>query len=289
MDSEQIKLADHQQATTILANSITDKIQYLQTLDQAIQKQDDRMVYQLINTKRYQTEVLQKEDVTEIVEHEQLVQDVNLEISEFLSEKLIKYINEIYPFFYFEKVATGQYQFYFGNWWGRRLFGELDVLNVAFKFNEDEFYKLSRAFSLEAEKTRFNSQRIHELSLQNEELQALIDNQGHRDAKKAELRARLKEMAQEKVMPWESNKHKEAKQNLIDEIAYLASIDERTNSAYQQIRQNEKRILELSKEDTLLGYEKQSIVAKFGDFANFQAANERLYRDYIANLIATKG
>ena len=45
--------------------------------------------------------------------------------------------------------------------------------------------------------------------------------------------------------------------------------------------------LELSKEDTLLGYEKQSIIAKFGSFENFKEKNAALYRDYITDLIAT--
>ena len=47
-------------------------------------------------------------------------------------------------------------------------------------------------------------------------------------------------------------------------------------------------VLALSKEDTLIGYEKQSIVSKFGNFENFEAKNKTLYRDYIANLIAAE-
>ena len=35
-----------------------------------------------------------------------------------------------------------------------------------------------------------------------------------------------------------------------------------------------------------MGYEKQSIVAKFGSFENFEAHNDALYRNYIADLIA---
>ena len=52
---------------------------------------------------------------------------------------------------------------------------------------------------------------------------------------------------------------------------------------------NEEKVLNLSKEDTLLGYEKQSIITKFGTFENFIDHNNSLYRDYIADLIARKG
>ena len=42
--------------------------------------------------------------------------------------------------------------------------------------------------------------------------------------------------------------------------SYLAELDEKAGNAYRQIRENEEKILALSKEDTLMGYEKQSIV-----------------------------
>ncbi|HIZ96872.1 MAG TPA: exonuclease SbcC, partial [Candidatus Ligilactobacillus excrementavium] len=109
------------------------------------------------------------------------------------------------------------------------------------------------------------------------------------DEKKADLRSQIKQISQEKVMPWEANRQKEEKQNLIDQLSKLTEVDETSNNAYQQIRQNESRILELSKEDTLLSYEKQSIVAKFGSFENFEAKNQVLYRDYIANLVTIQG
>lgn len=80
---------------------------------------------------------------------------------------------------------------------------------------------------------------------------------------------------------------KEMKQRLTDELSRIAEIDEKAANGYQRIHENEKRVLELSKEDTLLGYEKQSIIAKFGSFENFKEKNAALYRDYITDLIAT--
>lgn len=54
-------------------------------------------------------------------------------------------------FFTFEETGIGQFQFFFGNWWGRRLFGTLDILNVSFEFDEVEYQKLAKSFALEEE------------------------------------------------------------------------------------------------------------------------------------------
>ncbi len=114
----------------------------------------------------------------------------------------------------------------------------------------------------------------------------MIDQQAERDKRKDELRQEIKRTSQEKVMPWESSKVKESKQRLIEELSELTEIDEKASGAYRQIRENEEKVLALSKEDTLIGYEKQSIIAKFGSFENFEAHNAALYRNYIADLIA---
>ena len=194
----------------------------------------------------------------------------------------------MYPFFYFEEVSLGYFQFYFGNWWGRRLFGTLDVLNVKFEFNEAEYHKLAKAFELEAQNKRLNSDAIEELSRESDDWQELIDQQDERDARKDELRQELKQIAQEKVMPWETSKLKESKQRLVEELTYLTELDEQAGKAYRKIRENEEKVLALSKEDTLMGYEKQSIIAKFGSFENFEAHNDSLYSNYIADLIARR-
>lgn len=295
MSSEQqgSTLASHQLATDNVTNALSKKLAYLEKVQKAIAAQDDRLVYELIDSKRYHKEVLRQplkeEEFKDSVKNEHLINDINYEISEFLSEKLIAYLREVYPFFYFVRKAAGQYQFYFGNWWGRRLFGELDVLNVSFKFKPEEFEKLKQSFALEKEGKRYNSQAIQDLALENERLQDMIDNGDSRDKRKQEIRDELKELAQVKVMPWESGKHREAKQELVDELAELTEIDENMSTAYHKIKENEQEILDLSKEDTLLGYEKQSILAKFNNFSNFNAKTKDLYRDYIAHLIALKG
>ena len=286
-NSNQFVLADHKQATIDLTNEIKNKLDYLQSLGRAVQAQDDRLVYQLIDSEKYSTEILKARHSSYDKSNERLVEDAYCLVSEYLSSNLIGFLRERYPFFYFEETETGKFQFYFGNWWGRRLFGALDVLNVKFNFDENEYQKLARSFEFEAENKRLNTDTIERLSQENDELQELLDSQSNREAEKERMRKKLKQLNQEKVMPWDAGKQREMKQRLTDELSRIAEIDEKAANGYQRIHENEKRVLELSKEDTLLGYEKQSIIAKFGSFENFKEKNAALYRDYITDLIAT--
>lgn len=286
-NSNQFVLADHKQATIDLTNEIKNKLDYLQSLGRAVQAQDDRLVYQLIDSEKYSTEILKARHSSYDKSNERLVEDAYCLVSEYLSSNLIGFLRERYPFFYFEETETGKFQFYFGNWWGRRLFGMLDVLNVKFNFDENEYQKLARSFEFEAENKRLNTDTIERLSQENDELQELLDSQSNREAEKERMRKKLKQLNQEKVMPWDAGKQREMKQRLTDELSRIAEIDEKAANGYQRIHENEKRVLELSKEDTLLGYEKQSIIAKFGSFENFKEKNAALYRDYITDLIAT--
>lgn len=286
-NSNQFVLADHKQATIDLTNEIKNKLDYLQSLGRAVQAQDDRLVYQLIDSEKYSTEILKARHSSYDKWNERLVEDAYGLVSEYLSSNLIGFLRERYPFFYFEETETGKFQFYFGNWWGRRLFGTLDVLNVKFNFDENEYQKLARSFEFEAENKRLNTDTIERLSQENDELQELLDSQSNREAEKERMRKKLKQLNQEKVMPWDAGKQREMKQRLTDELSRIAEIDEKAANGYQRIHENEKRVLELSKEDTLLGYEKQSIIAKFGSFENFKEKNAALYRDYITDLIAT--
>lgn len=286
--TNQFELSNHAETTKLLSTALCEKLEYLQALNAAVNQQDDRLVYQLIDQERYAIEILQQEASLVTHQYKQLIADCDDRLAAYLSENLIEYLRKRYPFFYFEEVGLGQFKIYFGNWWGRRFFGTLDVLNVGFNFEEIEYQKLAQSFALEKENKMLNTDKIGRLSAEIDELQTLIDEQNKRDQQKESLRQEIKRNSQEKVMPWESGRQKEERQKLVAQLSILTEIDEKAAGAYKQIRENQDIILKLSKEDTLIGYEKQSIVAKFGDFATFEEANRVLYRDYLTDLIARK-
>ncbi|MGN1291949.1 MAG: exonuclease SbcC, partial [Levilactobacillus brevis] len=148
-----------------------------------------------------------------------------------------------------------------------------------------EYQKLRDSFALEAQNQRLNTAKIESISAQSEELQQLVNAQTQRDNQKAELREQLKENSSKSSMPWDSGKLKEERQAIIDQLTKLADEDERALNAHKTIKENDDRILVLSKEDTILNYEKQSIRDAFDDFEHFEAHNASLYADYINSLI----
>lgn len=268
-----------------LDSSISQKITYLQTLQSALHARDDRQIYELIDKTRYDREVKKSRSTTQTQNLADLVADDHQQLSHYLSQNLIEYLGKTYPFFYYDEVQDGEFDIYFGNWWDRRLFGQLDVLNVAFKFDETEYGKLKRSFELDAANQRYNTENIAEITANSAELQKLIDQQDERDHQKETLRDQLKEIGQRSTLPWDSGKVKEERQNIVDQLSKLADDDEAAMNANKQIKENDEQILNLSKEDTILTYEKQSIQKSFEDFTHFESHNQSLYTDYLTNLI----
>ncbi|WP_054655052.1 hypothetical protein [Secundilactobacillus silagei] len=273
------------QARLSLTHLSPKKINYLQTLQSALHDHDDRQIYELIDKTRYEREVKKSRSTTKTQELADLVADDHEQLSHYLSEKLIDYLGQTYPFFYYDEVKDGEFDIYFGNWWDRRKFGKLDVLNVAFKFDETEYNKLKRAFELDALNQRYNTENIADITANSAELQKLIEGQDERDHEKEKLRQQLKEVSQKSTLPWDSGKVKEERQGIVDQLSKLADDDEEAINANKKIKENDEKILSLSKEDTILTYEKQSIQQKFEDFSHFESHNQSLYTDYLTNLI----
>ena len=188
-----------------------------------------------------------------------------------------------YPFFYYEEYQTGHYRIYFGNWWDRRRFGELDVLNIRFAFDQEEYQKLARAFELSKQNKRYNSDRIEQISSENDRLQKLIDNRQEREQKRAELQSQLKDASAHSGL-FESNKNREARQVIVEQISKLEDEEQESRTAADTIKENERVVLDLSKENTILSYEQKSIVDTFGTFEDFELANRNLYASYLKSL-----
>ena len=134
---------------------IETKVKYLQELDQAIDQHRDRDVYRLLDNQRYAKEIEHREQQPNDEGVMSLVDDLADQLSSYLSVNLIKYLGKTYPFFYYEEYQTGHYRIYFGNWWDRRRFGELDVLNVRFSFDQTEYEMLNKSFALARKNKRY--------------------------------------------------------------------------------------------------------------------------------------
>lgn len=262
---------------------IATKIKYLQELETAVDHHDDCKVYQLLDNQRYAAEIEHREQQPNEQGVMNLVDDLADQLSNFLSANLIQYLGKAYPFFYYEEYQTGHYRIYFGNWWDRRRFGELDVLNIRFAFDQEEYQKLARAFELSKQNKRYNSDRIEQISSENDRLQKLIDNRQEREQKRAELQSQLKDASAHSGL-FESNKNREARQIIVEQISKLEDEEQESRTAADTIKENERVVLDLSKENTILSYEQKSIVDMFGTFEDFELANRNLYASYLKSL-----
>lgn len=262
---------------------IAAKIKYLQELETAVDHHDDCKVYQLLDNQRYASEIEHREQQPNEQGVMNLVDDLADQLSNFLSANLIQYLGKAYPFFYYEEYQTGHYRIYFGNWWDRRRFGELDVLNIRFAFDQEEYQKLARAFELSKQNKRYNSDRIEQISSENDRLQKLIDSRQEREQKRAALQDQLKDASSHSGL-FESNKNREARQVIVEQISKLEDQEQESRTAADTIKENERVVLDLSKENTILSYEQKSIIDTFGTFEDFELANRNLYASYLNSL-----
>ena len=86
----------------------------------------------------------------------------------------------------------------------------------------------------------------------------MLANQDQREQRKAQLRDQLQDTSSNSSF-WESGKVKEERQAVKDELSKLTDEDQKAADARNTMKSNEDRILALSKEDTILSYEKQAI------------------------------
>ncbi len=266
-----------------IKDRIATKVKYLQALNQAIDQHQDREVYRLLDNQRYAKEIEHREEQPNDEGVMSLVDDLADQLSDYLSVNLIKYLGKAYPFFYYEKYQTGHYRIYFGNWWDRRRFGKLDVLNVRFSFDQTEYNKLEQSFKLARDNKRYNSDRIDKISSENDHLQDLIDHQREREAKKENVQTQLKDINSHSGL-FESSRNRETREELVEQLQKLEDQEEEARTAAQTIKENEQVVLSLSKENTILSYEQKSVVDTFGSFADFELANRNLYANYLASL-----
>ena len=280
--------SDSLDVTQVINQQIITKIKYLRRFNDAISNHRDREIYQLLDNQRYAKEIEHREQQPNDKGVMNLVDDLADRLSNYLSENLIKYLGKPYPFFYYEEYQTGHYRIYFGNWWNRRQFGELDVLNVRFSFDQTEYDKLRTAFELARDNKRYNSDRISKISSENDRLQDLIDHQREREERKEALQEQLKEISSRSGI-WESSRNKESRQELVEQLQKLEDQEEEARNAAQTIKDNERVVLSLSKENTILSYEQKSIIDTFGSFEDFELANRNLYANYLASLNGSEG
>lgn len=268
---------------SVLQQKLQMKLDYLTSIQSAVVAGDDRQVYELLDSQKYDLKIRQKSEAETNRPLSVLVDDMKDELSHHLGQKLINYLSEKFPFFYYEETKLGVFQLYFGNWWDRRHFGILDTLSVKFIFNDDEYEKLVKAVELSARGQRYNAQVIEDTTRANETLQKIVDEQNQRDAERTQLLAQLS-ASEERGGLFGNRGQSEQREVLKERLKHLDSADAKAQTVPALIAENNTQILNYSKEDTILIYEQRAITDTFGTFEAFQQAVGNLYEEYVGSL-----
>ena len=273
---------------SVLNGKLQAKLNYIHDVQQAVNDNDDRRVYELLDSQTYNIKVRQAPQAESNEALSSLVADMQDELSHHLGQRLITYMAEQFPFFYYEETQLGVFQLYFGNWWDRRHFGILDPLAVQLIFDDTEYDKLVKAVALSEEGQRYNTQVIAELTQANETLQQVVNDQNQRDAERTQLLAQLA-ATEERGGLFGNRNQSEHREVLKERVAQLDAIDAKAAQVPTLIATNNAQILNYSKEDTILIYEQRAISDTFGSFSAFQEAVANLYENYMAELITAQG
>lgn len=269
----------------VLGSKIQSKLTYLSQIQAAINDNDDRLVYELLDSKRYNETIRKVRQADSNRELAHLVDDLQDELSHHLGKQLVQYLAQRFPFFFYEEAKAGVFQLYFGNWWDRRYFGLLDPLTISFIFDDHEFEMLTQAVALSAHDERYHTRIIEETTQANAALQAVISEQPQRDAKRLQLMSQLNTIDEQRAGLFGGRGNSDERRQIEEQLNQLDAADAKALEAPELIEKNNAQILNYSKADTILIYEQKAINDEFGDFANFKAALGTLYEDYLTALI----
>jgi len=288
MEKTPYLISDVANNDAIINEKFDTKINFIQSVQAAIAAEQDLKVYELLDQRRFELELngVQVEDYD--AELPWLVNNMHHDIGHYLATNLITYLSEKFPFFYFEETHLGIFEVYFGNWWGRRRFGLLDPIAVMFIFDDQAYTMLSRAVEMAANDERYHAAAIEETTKTNEIHQELLDGQEQRNAERRELEAKLAELNERNGF-FAGRGVADEREDVQEALAKLDALDARADEVPAVIAENNAKILEYSKEDTILLYEQRAIDDTFGSFAQFEEAVNTLYADYLKALRAEGG
>lgn len=266
----------------VLDGKLQVKVDYLESIQAALAKGDDWRIYELIDSQKYNETIRQAPHADSNEALAKLIADVKFDLSHHLGQQLIDYLSDRFPFFYYEEERLGVFRLYFGNWWDRRQFGFLDPITVRFIFDDEEYDKLVKSVDLAQAGTRFHATAIEEITKANEILQTLVQAQPERNQQRQVLEQKLDRI--EERGGFFGGRSSEEQAQLKQALAKLDAADAKAAEVPAQIEANNAKILEYSKEDTILIYEQRAINDTFGTFADFQSAVSTLYADYVGLL-----
>lgn len=264
-----------------LINQLDHKILYLGQLQKAISTNQVPLVYELLDSKKYNEQIRQRAHADSNHELANLVADIQQDIAHFLAPELLAYLTATFDFLRFEQDDENPilYRVYLGDWWHHRQLGVLNVLTITIDYDQKVMAELTQTAQL-ASGDSLNAAHIQEVNQIIMGLEAFLADDTKRRLELQVLDDQISALQANKSGLFGRN-DKATRENLEKKRELLLATQKRVPEVEKKLAAQQEELLTLEKEDALRQLELQAILSRFETVPAFTTALANSYVAYL--------
>lgn len=264
-----------------LINQLDHKILYLGQLQKAISTNQVPLVYELLDSKKYNGQIRQRAHADSNHELANLVADIQQDIAHFLAPELLAYLTVTFDFLRFEQDDENPilYRVYLGGWWHHRQLGVLNVLTITIDYDQKVMAELTQTAQL-ASGDSLNAAHIQEVNQIIMGLEAFLADDTKRRLELQVLDDQISALQANKSGLFGRN-DKATRDNLEKKRELLLATQKRVPEVEKKLAAQQEELLTLEKEDALRQLELQAILSQFETVPAFTTALANSYVAYL--------
>lgn len=264
-----------------LINQLDHKILYLGQLQKAISTNQVPLVYELLDSKKYNEQIRQRAHADSNHELASLVADIQQDIAHFLAPELLAYLTATFDFLRFEQDDENPilYRVYLGDWWHHRQLGVLNVLTITIDYDQKVMAELTQTAQL-ASGDSLNAAHIQEVNQIIMGLEAFLADDTKRRLELQVLDDQISALQANKSGLFGRN-DKATRENLEKKRELLLATQKRVPEVEKKLAAQQEELLTLEKEDALRQLELQAILSQFETVPAFTTALANSYVAYL--------
>ena len=264
-----------------LINQLDHKILYLGQLQKAISTNQVPLVYELLDSKKYNGQIRQRAHADSNHELANLVADIQQDIAHFLAPELLAYLTVTFDFLRFEQDDENPilYRVYLGDWWHHRQLGVLNVLTITIDYDQKVMAELTQTAQL-ASGDSLNAAHIQEVNQIIMGLEAFLADDTKRRLELQVLDDQISALQANKSGLFGRN-DKATRDNLEKKRELLLATQKRVPEVEKKLAAQQEELLTLENEDALRQFELQAILSQFETVPAFTTALANSYVAYL--------
>ena len=264
-----------------LINQLDHKILYLGQLQKAISTNQVPLVYELLDSKKYNEQIRQRAHADSNHELASLVADIQQDIAHFLAPELLAYLTATFDFLRFDQDDENPilYRVYLGDWWHHRQLGVLNVLTITIDYDQKVMVELTQTAQL-ANGDSLNAAHIQEVNQIIMGLEAFLADDTKRRLELQVLDDQISALQANKSGLFGRN-DKATRENLEKKRELLLATQKRVPEVEKKLAAQQEELLTLEKEDALRQLELQAILSQFETVPAFTTALANSYVAYL--------